>query len=500
MVRSTNEFLILPKDNLEKSVLFLTKKSQKIWNPVVKKQFANKLAKAKETREAHTNDEVKVEVHFQNGTVASYLFVPCNYTLFQIHEALRRNFEQTIKVSKNISFNLNFIGTDFPMRHAELIDALSSLVCLSIWHGPNYETIYKEKPIKKPKYGFYTDLTQEAVSRLIKKAELKATATNQVRTLAVLPPNKLGSKELVDYALLKAKKLKVDSEFLDVKKLTELNAGGFLAVLQTNTSDGGIVVLKRRGNTKQIALIGKGVTFDAGGLDLKTEGSLLGMHRDMTGAALALSAFEALIKIDKSSSIFCYLAIGENLIGPNSFKPGDVLQLLSGETIEIENTDAEGRLMLADTLAYADRQLLPGALVIDFATLTGAAMDVLSTRWSLAMTKKEELWSLITSAGRRSGERVHPMPILEEFEDAVTSEAKIADYSQCTNYGHAEHCFAGALLAEFIQTNKTHVHVDLSSESHSDGLGLVSSEVTGFGVRWLIEFIELFTKKNRPTK
>lgn len=501
MVRSTNEFFVLPKEYLDNNISFLTKHSQKTWNSVVKKQFYNNLLKAKETREAITNDDIKVDVHFQNGTVASYLFIPCNYTLFQVHESLRKGFGEAMKTSKSISFNLHYVPETFPVTQVQLIDALSSLVCLSIWSAPNYETIYKPKPIKKPKYGFYTDVPQEVTSNLIRKAELKAQATNQIRTLAMLPPNKLGSKELVEFALARAKRLKVKSEFINARKLKEMGAGAFSAVLQTTVSDGGIVVLKRPGKgSRQIALAGKGVTFDAGGLDLKTEGSMLGMHRDMTGAAVALSAFETLIKLDKSSSVYCYLAIGENLIGPDSYKPGDVLKLLSGQTIEIENTDAEGRLMLADTLAYADRELKPGALVIDFATLTGTAMDVLSTRWSLAMTRKEELWSLITQAGRKSGERVHPLPILEEFEDAVSSDTKLADYSQCTNYSHAEHCFAGAFLAEFIQSDKIHIHLDLSSESHEEGLGLISSEVTGFGVRWLIEFIELFNRQRPKLK
>jgi leucyl aminopeptidase len=500
MVRSTNEFLVLPKEDLNNTVLTLTKFSQKKWNPIVKKQFSNKLTKAKETREANTNDPVKVEVHFQNGTVATYLFIPCDYTLFQVHEALRTGFQDTIRVSKNVSFNLNYVTSDFPLTHIELIDALSSLVCLSIWYRPNYETIYKEKPIQKPKYGFYTDVGHDVTSALINKAELKAFATNQVRTLAFLPSNKLDSKNLVEFALQRAKKLKVQSEFIGVQKLRELGAGAFCSVVQTVESSGGIVVLKRHGNKKQIALVGKGITFDTGGLDLKTDSSMLGMHRDMTGAALALSGFEALIKTDKTSSIFCYLAIGENLIGPNSYKPGDVIKSLSGQTIEIENTDAEGRLVLADTLTYADRELQQGALILDFATLTGSAVDVLGPRWSIAMTKREELWPMIISAGRKSGERMFPVPILEEFEDAVTSTSLIADYSQCTNYSHAEHSYAGAFLSSFVNPNKTHLHIDLASEVTDDGLGLVSSEVSGFGVRWLVEFVEMFSKIKTKTR
>jgi leucyl aminopeptidase len=500
MVRTTNEFIILPKEALDNNVSFLTNKSQKIWNPALKKQFYNKLIQAKETREAKMLDEVKVEVHFQNGTVASYLFIPCEYTLFQVHEAIRIAFNESIRLSKNISFNLNYVTPEFPVSQADLIDALSSLVCLSIWRAPNYETIYKEKPVNKPKYGFYTDVETVHVDTIIKKAELKARATNQVRTLAMLPPNQLGSEELVAFALRKGKQLKVKTRFLNVEKLEEMGAGAFCAVLQASKSKGGIVILHRPGNDKEIALVGKGITFDSGGLDIKTESSMFGMHRDMTGAAVALSSFETLIKLDKKSSISCYLAIGENLVSASAYKPGDVIKLLSGETIEIENTDAEGRLLLADTLALANLELKPGAMVIDYATLTGSALDVLSTRWSLAMTRKENLWGAVIAASKKSGERVHPLPILEEFQDEVTSSAKTTDYSQCTGYAHAEHCFAGAFLTEFISEDKSHVHIDLSSEHHADGLGLVSSDVSGFGVRWTVEFIERAFRVRKPSR
>jgi|GEM_PF-1298869 len=500
MVRTTTELIVLPKENLSHTVAQLTKRSQKNWNPVVKKQFASKLLQAKEKREANTLDEITVEVHFQNGTTAAFLFIPCEYTLFQVHEALRAAFESTIRTSGTISFNLNYIDSTFPMSQAQLIDALSSLVCLAIWQAPNYETIYKEKPIRKPKYGFYTEIGADKVAAIIQKAEICARMTNQVRTLAILPPNKLESVDLVEFAIARAKKLKVESEFINATALKQLGAGAFSAVLQTAQSSGGIVILKRPGSGREICLVGKGIMFDTGGLDLKTDTSMVGMHRDMTGAAVALSTFEALIKSDRNSPISCYLAIGENLIGPNSYKPGDVIKSLSGETIEIENTDAEGRLVLADTLALANKSLAPGALVLDFATLTGSAVDVLSHRWSLAFTKSESVWPLIIKAGRTSGERVHPLPILEEFQDAVTSMSKVADYSQCTNYSHAEHSFAGAFISQFIGDDKIHIHVDLSSEWSEDGLGLVSSSVTGFGVRWATAFIELFCRSKQRSR
>jgi len=143
--------------------------------------------------------------------------------------------------------------------------------------------------------------------------------------------------------------------------------------------------------------------------------------------------------------------------------------------------------MLADTLSLVGKDFnKKEAIIIDFATLTGSALDVLGNGWALAMTKREDLWSQINQSSKESGERVHAMPILEEFEDAVTAGTRVADLSQCTGHPHAEHCFAAAFLSHFVKPDKIHIHVDLACEFREGGLGLVESDITGFGVRWAV--------------
>lgn len=493
--RITNELTVLTTDHLSSNAKVITQYSQKSWNSVVLKTLGKKLAQGRQSHEYRHGDSVKVEVHFQNGSVASFVFIPSDFTLFQVHEAMRDAFSPTIKESTSISYNLMFLNEDSPWRQESIVDALSSLTVLSFWDAPNYETD-KDPKKKMAVYGFYTHLNVDLVRELIREAEIKAYGTNQVRSLAMMPANKLNSKSLVDFALSVASRLKVESRFLSVSDLKNMGAGAFCAVLQGSESDGGIVVLRRPGKTREVALVGKGVTFDTGGHDLKTDSSMFGMHRDMTGAAVALSAFEALSKINPDLSLSCYLAIGENMISERAYKPGDVITSLSGQTIEIENTDAEGRLMLADTLTLVNKEITKkDALIIDFATLTGAALDVLGNRWAIAMTKKENLWAQIAKSGKKSGERVHALPILEEFEDAVTSDTKIADLAQCTGYAHAEHCYAAAFLSHFVKPEKTHIHIDLACEERDGGLGLVSSNVTGFGVRWAVDFILKLTSQ-----
>lgn len=494
--RSTNELIVLPESALHLQAAQLVRKSVKIWNPTNKKQFGVKLQQALAEPDKFTPATTRVRTHFQNGTVSTFLFIPESYSLFAIHEALREAFEETISKSQTVSFNLLGMNGEIKISQEEAIDALASLIHLSCWKPPSFKTY--QQPVKKaPRYGFYTDVSMDRVRTIVHQAEAKARATNQVRTLAMMPPNMLGSKDLIDYVMSKSRSMKISRRFINQKTLKEMGAGAFSAVIQTTESAGGILILKRPGNSNEIALVGKGIVYDTGGLDLKTEGSMLGMHRDMTGAALAFSVFEAICKLDRSSSISCYLAIGENLIGEKSYKAGEVIKTLAGPTMEIQNTDAEGRMLLVDTLALANRELKKGAVIIDFATLTGSAADVLSTAYSIAFTNREDMMPLIALAGRKSGERVHPLPVPEEVSDEIWSYSDVADLIQCSPDDAIEHCYAAAILQAFVSPDKIHIHVDISSEHRNEGLGLVGSDVTGFGVRFAIDLIARLTRIRR---
>lgn len=489
--RTTNEFLVMHLSDMTNST-GLTNKSCKIWNPTVLKQLGTKLAMAKETKEYRNGRAVKVEAHFQNGSTATFLFLPDDLSTFETHEAIRENFHESVKASSNVSFNVQKLSED---EQRIAVDALTSLAVLSDWEPPFYGKKTEKKRKKKKAYGFYSDLDGETISRIMSEAELKAAATNEVRTLAMTPGNIMTSKVLVTHALKSARKLGLEFKFLNVDSLKEMGAGAFLAVVQGSESDGGIVTIRRpvEGGLK-VTLVGKGVVFDTGGHDLKTDSSMLGMHRDMTGAAVALSTFKALVQDEQMAELdlTVYLAVGENMISPAAYKPGDVIKALSGETIEIENTDAEGRLLLADTLTLASKD--KPDLIIDFATLTGSALDVLGDGYSVAMSNDEDLLADIQLAGRSSGERVWPLPMNEEFEEEVIN-SEVADLGQATGYSHAEHSYAAAFLTHFVPNSTQHVHVDLACEKKGGGLGLVESDINGFGVRWTFEFLKAYKEQ-----
>ena len=180
------------------------------------------------------------------------------------------------------------------------------------------------------------------------------------------------------------------------------------------------------------------------------------------------------------------LALAQNHIGPNAYKQNDVVKAANGTSIEIVHTDAEGRMVLADTLTLASRQ--KPRLILDFATLTGACVGALSTRLSGAVTNRLDYVPPIIAAGFESGERVWPFPLEKDFDKALKSD--IADVKQCTPDSEADQILAASFLKRFIEHDTPWVHVDLSAGNHKGGLAHVPSDVTGFGVRFALSLLE----------
>ena len=208
------------------------------------------------------------------------------------------------------------------------------------------------------------------------------------------------------------------------KDLKALGAGAFLAVAQGNDDDSaGIVRIRYRPGSKKskadLSLVGKGIIFDTGGTNLKPFASMLDMHGDMQGSAVALGTLLAISELQLPIAVDCWLALTENRTGPNAYKSQDVVTAANGKTIQIIHTDAEGRLALADALVLASREQ-PG-LIFDYATLTGTCVSAITSRYSGVFTNRAEWHPRLKRAGQRSGERVWPFPIGKEFLDELKS-------------------------------------------------------------------------------
>ena len=323
-------------------------------------------------------------------------------------------------------------------------------------------------------------------------AALKAQAEGNLlcRTLTVLPPNELTPglyrKRVRELAQQNRWQLK---EF-DLKALRKMGAGAFVAVAQgSHDEDAAIVHLSyRHAKAKQtVALVGKGICFDTGGHNLKPARYMHGMHEDMNGSAVALGILLAATQQKLPVNIDCWLAIAQNHISPKAYKQNDIVKALNGTTIEIMHTDAEGRMVLADTLTLASRK--KPDLLIDFATLTGSMAVALGARYSGVLGNRDALLQQAVQAGRQSGERLCAFPMDEDYEPALDS--KVADIKQCTLDGEADHILAARFLKRFLEHDVPWLHVDLSASRCESGLGSVASEVTGFGVAWGLRMLQV---------
>ncbi|HEX2791343.1 MAG TPA: leucyl aminopeptidase family protein [Steroidobacteraceae bacterium] len=322
-----------------------------------------------------------------------------------------------------------------------------------------------------------------------------ARAANLVRALTATPPNKLDAGAYRRALQELSRRHRLSLKWYSQSQLQRLGAGAFLAVARGNAArTAGIAHLRwrggrsssgRRGRSPDVALVGKGILFDTGGVNLKPHRSMLDMHTDMAGSAVALATLVALAELRAPMNADAWLAISENNIGPSAYRPQEVVRASNGTTIQVIHTDAEGRMVLADTLALAART--HPRLTIDFATLTGACVYALTERYSGVFTNRADLAPALVAAGVSSGERVWNFPLDEDFDSDLDSP--VADIMQCSADGKGDHILAARFLKRFIGDDNPWVHVDLSSATRRGGLAHVGTEITGFGVRFALELL-----------
>jgi leucyl aminopeptidase len=316
-----------------------------------------------------------------------------------------------------------------------------------------------------------------------------SAGNNLARWLTALPPNTLDARGYRRLLEELSKRLKFGFKFYGEGTLRRLGAGAFLAVSQGNgTRDAGIARLTYRPRgaaAPALSLVGKGICFDTGGTNLKPHKSMLDMHTDMEGSAVALGSLYALHALRSPAPVDCWLAITENRIGPLAYKPQDVVRAHNGTTIQVIHTDAEGRMVLADTLSLAAARK-PRA-IIDYATLTGACVYALTERYSGAFTNRPEARELIEAAGTSSGERVWCFPMDADFDTDL--ESQVADLMQCAADGKGDHILAARFLNRFVPKDIAWLHLDLAAGSRHGGLAHIATEITGFGVRYTVDLV-----------
>lgn len=313
------------------------------------------------------------------------------------------------------------------------------------------------------------------------------------RTLTIAPPNELTPTIYREKVAQLAKEHGWTYQEFDMAALKQMGAGAFVSVGQgSQPQDAAIVHLTYTPKIaeKHISLVGKGICFDTGGHNLKPAKYMQGMHEDMNGSAVTLGILLAATQMQLPVKLDCWLAIAQNHIGPLAYKQNDVVTALNGMTIEIVHTDAEGRMVLADTLTLASRE--KPDLILDFATLTGSMHTAVTDRMSGVIANRPELLLKAVEAGSAAGERIVGFPYEEDFDIELDSD--IADIKQCTLEGGGDHMLAARFLGKFIENDVAWIHTDLSSYNRKGGLGAVQTDTNGFGVGFGLEMIQLLLK------
>jgi leucyl aminopeptidase len=319
---------------------------------------------------------------------------------------------------------------------------------------------------------------------------------NSARTLVNIPGNLLTATDIANYASGLAARYGFEAEILEKEEIEKLGMGAFLAVNQGSAQPPKMIVLKYQGKeqwTDVIGIVGKGITFDTGGYSLKTKAGIVGMKTDMGGAAAVLGAMEIIGEIKPEQNVVAVIPATDNMISGTAFKPDDVITSMSGKTIEVLNTDAEGRLVLADAITYAKHH---GAeYLVDVATLTGGVITALGLYTTGAMTNNETLYKQIQDASLEACEPIWLLPLFERDKERVRS-SKIADLNNSPGReGHA--IVAGAFIGEFAEKTPW-VHLDIAgTATTAKDYDLGPAGATGVMTRTLALFVERFEPEQK---
>lgn len=320
----------------------------------------------------------------------------------------------------------------------------------------------------------------------VKRGIVVGTMVNHARDLSNTPGGLMTPKSLATAAQEIARRRQLTVKVLTPVQMKKLQMGAILGVGQGSDEEPRLIVMEYHGGAKTeapLVFVGKGITFDSGGYNLKPGNSMSEMHMDMSGGAAAMSAIGAIADLRLPVNVVAIIPAAENMVSGSGFRPGDILKSMSGLNIEIGNTDAEGRLVLADGLTYAQKFYKPRVLV-DVATLTGAALVALGQEATALLTKHDQLQLAGSEIGEASGDYVWPLPMWEEYDGLVK-----ATFGDVTNSGKSRWggTIEGAIfLSQFVK-NVPWVHLDIAPTMSSIDGQYLAPGATGAGVRWLVE-------------
>jgi len=413
-------------------------------------------------------------------------------------ERLREAFGSVFKTIKGDKREEAAVYLDsFISEGVDALDAahaLSEAFALSTYQFEGYKQKSNEPEKAITSMTIYSEsVDQEDVKAALTVGYVYGKGTNSARTLVNIPGNLLTATDLAQYAQELSERYDFEIEILEKEDMLKLGMGALLAVNQGSTEPPKMIVLKYQGTDEWndvIGLVGKGITFDTGGYSIKTKAGIVGMKTDMGGAAAVLGAMEIIGELKPEQNVVAVIPSTDNMISGNALKPDDVITSMSGKTIEVLNTDAEGRLVLADAVTYAKHH--GAGYLVDVATLTGGVITALGTDTTGAMTNNEAWFEQVLEASNEAGEPIWRLPIFESHKKRVRN-SKMADLNNSPgSEGHA--IMGGAFIGEFAEETPW-VHLDIAGTATTNKAGCLGpAGATGVMSRTLALIVERFEK------
>ncbi|HVC07629.1 MAG TPA: leucyl aminopeptidase [Solirubrobacterales bacterium] len=330
-----------------------------------------------------------------------------------------------------------------------------------------------------------TLLGPPSIAATAEAAQVCAEAQNRARDLQSLPSNVATPSFLAERAEeIAATHEAISAEVLGREEILAKGMGGLIAVSQGSVEEPKLIVLRYAGGGQgpTLGLVGKGVTFDTGGISIKPAAGMQEMKMDMSGAAAVIEALAAIADLGLAVKLIAVVPATENMVSGGAIKPGDIITQYNGKTVEVNNTDAEGRLILADALAYAVE--LGAERIVDLATLTGAVLVALGSTYAAVLSNDDELAGEVLEAGQTTGELTWRLPLHPEYKELI--KGTVADLTNVSAKRKAGTIYAASFLEEFIDA-RPWAHLDIAGTAWDVGREYTGAEASGFGVRLLVE-------------
>ncbi|MCU0821896.1 MAG: leucyl aminopeptidase [Spirochaetes bacterium] len=442
-----------------------------------------------------------VDLKYFNGRTAESMFLPFKSSPSVIlvgigkkeevtPEHLRNTAQRVVSICRNRRIKeINVIPPSLKnIDKAAVLRSFAEGIYLSNYSFNRYKTKDEERKPVLERAIFYSDVRESG--RLLKEIEIICGNTILCRDLVNETSEKANPVSIAGEARKLGRIRGLKCRVFGKKDIQKLKAGLLLAVSRGSRIPPQLVVLSYNGNPrsrKNTVIIGKGITFDSGGMNLKPSAGIETMRQDMAGAAAALYAVKAIAELGLKKNVTAVMPLCENMISNDSYRPGDIFRAYNGKSVEIANTDAEGRLILADAIAYAEKKFKPD-YIVDIATLTGACLVCFAEYVAAVVSNNDKLADAIFRAGEKTGERVWRLPLYKEYDEDLKSD--IADIKNVSATRNAGTILGGIFLKNFIK-NTPWAHIDIAGTAwYSKQRGYRPKYATGFGVRLFVDLVK----------